>query len=243
MRRIAILSCALSLLCGAATAGAEGVTPIEGSWTATTAAGLPVSFEVAGGQVQNARFKFHWGFCGTYESALPQSVPIDAAGHWKSADSRGPWVEATFLAADRAEGTVVAPERMLPGCPQTESAFVAAPGEPILPDPPVRVKDDITGNHLAKRPHRIVLAADGSFYLRAISWQSFGGRVARATAIAYTRAGCQTCSDREVNRPRVHLRLTNLTRRGDYRIYTRLHYVLLGPIPTGFTHRGSLSML
>jgi hypothetical protein len=243
MRRIAILICVLSVLCDVTAARAEGVTPVEGSWTAITAAGLPVSFEVAAGQVQNTRFKFHWGFCGTYESTLKQSVPIDAAGHWKSADSRGPWVEATFLATDRAEGTVVAPERMLPGCPQSESAFVAAPGEPILPEPPVRVKDDITGNHLAKRPHRIALAADGSFYLRTIKWQSFGGKVARATAIAYTRTGCPTCANKEVEHPRAHLRLTNLTLRGGYRIYARLHYVLLGPIPTGFTHRGSLSML
>jgi hypothetical protein len=242
MRRIAILACALSLLCGVAAAQAEGVTPVEGNWTAITAAGLPVSFEVAGGQVQNTRFKFHWGFCGTYESTLKQSVPIDAAGHWKSADSRGPWVEATFLAADRAEGTVVAPSRMLPGCPQTESAFVAVPGEPV-PEPPARVKDDITGDHLAKRPHRIILSANGSFYLRALRWQSFGGEVARATGVAYTRTSCQTCPNREVERPRVRLRLTNLTFHGGYRIYARLHYILQGPIPAGFTHRGSLPML
>jgi hypothetical protein len=243
MRRIAVLTCVLSLLCGATSARADGVVPVEGSWSALTAAGLPVSFEVAGGQVQNARFKFRWGFCGTYESALRLSTPIDASGHWKYLDSRGPWVEATFVAADRAEGTVVAPSRMLPGCPQTESAFVATPGEPIVPEPTVRAKDSVAGNHLVTRPHRIFLADDGSFYLRGLRWQSFGGPVARATGFAYTRSGCRTCADREVERPRARLRLTNLTLRGEYRIYARLHYVLLGPVPPGFSHRGSLSML
>jgi hypothetical protein len=246
MRGIVVVLCVLSsLACGAAAAQAEGVVPIEGSWTATTAAGLPVSFEVKEGQVLNARFKFRWGFCGSFESAERKSVPIDAAGHWKYPDLRGPWIEGTFLAADRVEGTVSAPSRMLPGCPETHSTFVAMPGEPIpIPEPEVRVKDDITGDHFVKRPHKIVLSADGSFYLRAIKWQSFGGRVGRATAVAYTRAGCPACSGRVVvKRPRVKLRLTNLMPRGRYSVYALLHYVLLGPVPPGFAHRASLSML
>jgi hypothetical protein len=243
VKGLAGVICALVLVCGVGSARAEGVVPVEGSWTATTAAGLPVSFEVRGGQVANARFKFRWGFCGVFESAERLSVPIDAAGHWKYPDPRGPWIEATFLAADRAEGTVTAPSRMLPGCPQTEAAFAAAPGEPApLPQPEARVRDSVAGGRLAKRPHRIVLAADGSFYLRAIRWQSFGRPVARATASAYARSGCATCPGREARRPRARLRLTDLTPHGEYRIYARLRYLLLGPLPAGFARRGSLSL-
>ena len=245
MRRIAVLACALSLVwtTAPAPAQAEEVTPLEGSWTATTSAGLPVSFEVTAGQVVNARFKFRWGFCGVFESAERKSVPIEAGGRWKYPDPRGPWIEGTFVAGDRAEGTVHAPSRMLPGCPETAASFTAAPGEPdSAPEPEARVTDDITGNHLARRPHKIVLTADGSFYLRALRWQGFGGRVARATGSAYARNGCMTCADREVKRPRVRLRLTDLTPRGRYAVYGRLHYVLLGPLPEGFARRGSLSL-
>ena len=56
-------------------------------------------------------------------------MPIEADGHWKFTDSRGPWIEATFVASDRAEGTVTAPSRELPGCPETHATFVAEPGE------------------------------------------------------------------------------------------------------------------
>ncbi len=241
MRGIAALVCALSLSCGTSSARAEAVVPVEGSWRAMTSAGLPISFEVKEGQVVDARFKFRWGFCGTFESALGQSTTIDAAGHWKYLDSRGPWIEGTFLAADRVEGKVVAPSRMLPGCPQTEATFTAMPGEP-LPEPEVRVKDNISSEHLAKRPPKMILSADGSFYLYAIKWKSFGGPVARATAVAYTRAGCMTCPGREVAHPRVKLWLTDLTLSGEYRVYGRIQYVLLGPRPAGFTHRGSLSL-
>jgi hypothetical protein len=245
MKFVAALLCAVSLAFGVtAAAAAEGVTPVEGRWSATTSAGLPVSFEVREGQAVDARFKFHWGFCGVFESALPMSVGIDPTGHWKYLDSRGPWVEGTFLAPDRAEGLVVAPSRELPGCPRTEATYIAAPGEPAPTEKPdVLVEDNVVTGHLAKRPHKIVLSANESFYLYAVRWQSFGGSVARATATTYTRNGCRTCRHRDVERPRVTLKLTGLRRRGNDLIYARLHFVLHGPIPAGFARRGSQSML
>ena len=74
MRSIATFVCAfvvvLVLAFGAAAADAEGVAPVQGKWHATTSAGLPLSFEVSGSQLVNARFRFKWGFCGSFESAL-----------------------------------------------------------------------------------------------------------------------------------------------------------------------------
>jgi hypothetical protein len=244
VRPFAVFLCALCLAWVAAGAEADVATPVEGPWSATTAAGLPVSFEVKEGQVVNARFTFRWGFCGVFESDEPMSVPIDPAGHWKYLDNRGPWIEGDFVAPDQVEGTVVAPSRELPGCPKTETNFVASPGEATPPSKPeVRAVDDVSNRQLAKRPHKIVLSGNDSFYFYRLKWQSFGGRVARATGTAYTRTGCVGCPREEVKRPRVTLRLTHLVRRGPFRIYARLHFVLHGPIPRYFPHRGSERML
>src|SRR5882672_8825118 len=123
----AAMLCLLVLTCSASVVKA-GTVPVEGGWVATTSVGLPVSFEVKEGNVLNAHFRFNWGFCGTYESHLPNTDPIDANGHWSFMDSRGQTIEGTFVAPDRVEGTVVALERELPGCPHTRATFVAAPG-------------------------------------------------------------------------------------------------------------------
>lgn len=132
MKRVLVLT-ALVLTLSSASAQAEGVVPVEGSWAGESSDGLPVHFGVEGGNVVNPRFKFSWGFCGTYESNWPGvEFEIDPNGHWKVEDSRGQTLEATFVAPDRVEGTIVAVERMLPGCPRTEATFTAAP---IPPNP------------------------------------------------------------------------------------------------------------
>ncbi len=129
--RVAIVIAVLVLALGAAGARAEGIVPVEGSWAGESSDGLPVHFGVAGGHVVNTRFKFDWGFCGTYESRDPRAfLEIDTAGHWVVEDSRGQTMEATFVAPDRVEGTIVAVERMLPGCPRTEATFTASPVPP-----------------------------------------------------------------------------------------------------------------
>lgn len=169
--------CLLFLAGGVAGARAEAIVPVEGGWVATTSAGLPVSFEVEEGNVLNAHFRFRWGFCGVFESHLSNTDPIDAHGHWSFEDSRGQTIEATFVAADRAEGTVVAVERTLPGCPRTEATFVAAPGE-IPPDvkPKVRAVRNANTGRTAKRPRKIVLGKHGSFGFYGLRWKSFGAR-------------------------------------------------------------------
>jgi hypothetical protein len=126
--RIGVVAIALTLTIGLGAAQAEGVVPVEGSWGGESSAGLPVHFGVENGRVVNPRFKFEWGFCGTYESNWPGVYfEVDPNGHWVVEDSRGQTLEATFDAADKVEGTIVAVERMLPGCPRAEATFTAAP--------------------------------------------------------------------------------------------------------------------
>jgi hypothetical protein len=244
MKAAAVLISALALVCCAAGAKAEGFVPVEGRWTGTTSAALPVSFEVKEGQIVEARFTFHWGYCGTFEAASSTSSSqsgIDANGHWKYTDSRGPLLEGTFVAPDRVEGAVIAPPRSFPSCPSSEAHFQAVPG--ALPPPGevgVLAVGDVVSGELARRPHTIDPEEGNQFYFYAIQWQSFGGPVARATARAYTRGCCGP--NEKVKRPRATLRLTHLTRRGDNRVYARLHYVLHGPLAPYPDRRGSRPM-
>ncbi len=230
----AAMLCAMALTVGVTSAGAEGVVPIEGTWVGTTSAKLPVSFEVMEGDVRNAHFRFSWGFCGTYESHLPNTDPIDAGGHWSFLDTRGQTIEGTFVAPDRLEGTVVAVERELPGCPRTQATFVAAPGEipPFVKPRAFAVQNAITG-HLARRPHRIILGRHGSFSFRGLRWQSFGGLRAHATGSAAIRRG------KRIWRPRAQVRLSFEVEYGpDKRVYSTVRWALRGPIPPGFARHG-----
>lgn len=225
---------ALVLIGGIANAGAEGIAPVEGSWVGTTSVGLPVSFEVKGGNVLDAHFRFKWGFCGTYESHLPNTDPIDAAGHWSFADSRGQTIAGTFVAPDRVEGTVEALERELPGCPRTLATFVATPGEaPPFAKPQAFAVQNTNNGHLARRPREIILAKHGSFRFYDLSWQSFGGHRAHATGRAYI------CQGKRVWRPRAVVSLSFEVEDGpDKRIYTVMRWVLRGPVPPGFARHG-----
>jgi hypothetical protein len=224
----------LVLACSVAGAKAEGVVPVEGPWVATTSVGLPVSFEVKEGNVLNAHFRFKWGFCGTYESHLPNTDPIDANGHWSFLDTRGQTIEGTFVAPDRVEGTVVAVERELPSCPHTRATFVAAPGEvPPFVKPQVFAVQNANTGHISRRPSEIVLTKHGSFSFYGLKWQSFGGRIARATGRASIRRGKQEWN------PRASVRLSFLIEDGpDKRIYSIVRYVLHGSVPHGFADHG-----
>ncbi|HSS03577.1 MAG TPA: hypothetical protein VLK89_00115 [Solirubrobacterales bacterium] len=226
--------CLLFLACSVSGAKAEGIVPVEGGWMATTSVGLPVSFEVKEGNVLNAHFRFKWGFCGTYESHLPNTDPIDADGHWSFEDSRGQTIEGTFVAPDRVEGTVVAVERELPGCPHTRATFVAAPGEvPPSAKPQVFAVQNANTGHIARRPSEIVLGKHGSFSFHGLKWQGFGAPKAHATGRAEIRRGKQEWN------PRASVRLSFLVEDGpDRRIYSVVRYVLHGPVPRGFERHG-----
>ncbi|HEY2479337.1 MAG TPA: hypothetical protein VGI17_11485 [Solirubrobacterales bacterium] len=234
MRRLAVLICGVVLGCGvvSAGAGAEGIVPVEGPWHATTSAGLPVSFEVKGGQVVDPRFRFNWGFCGTYESERGPVVPIDPNGHWKHEDGGGPYIEATFVAPDRAEGVVIAPSRLTPGCPKTQATFVAEPGAAPFKVPVSVVLAAVGTRHYAQKPRRMVLKRDGSIRFYDLHWTGWGREVTRATGRAYLRRG------RLVRRPRVNVTLTELVEGGEQKVYLLLDYRLHGRVPPGFSRRG-----
>lgn len=239
MRRVVVLTCGVVLGCGAVfgggafTAGAAGeeVVPVEGPWHATTSAGLPVSFEVKAGQVVGARFRFKWGFCGSFEG-YGGPVPIDPTGHWKSEDPRGPWIEATFVAPIRAEGTVEAPSRMLPGCPATHASFVAEPGAASFEEAESVVEANVVSRHLVHAPKHMLLKRGGSIRFYGLHWDGFGELVAHANGRAYLRSG------KVVRRPKVSVTLSELTQQGDFKVYLQLRYRFHGPVPPGFRHRG-----
>jgi len=127
--RIVALIALIVLAIGVASAQAEGVVPVEGSWGGESSDGLPVHFGVAGGHVVNTRFKFEWGFCGTFESLAPfADVEVDSAGHWVFEDPRGQTIEGTFVAPDRVSGKIVSLETTgLPGCTRKVVGFNARP--------------------------------------------------------------------------------------------------------------------
>jgi len=201
---------------------------------ASTSVGLPVSFEVQGANVLNAHFGFNWGFCGSYESHLPNTDPIDASGHWSFLDTRGQTIEATFVAPDRAEGTVDAVERQLPGCPHTHATFVAAPGTvPPYVKPQVYAVQNANTGHTSRHPTEIVLGKHGSFSFFDLEWQSYGGPRAYAKGRAEIRQGKKKWT------PRVSVRLSSLVEDGPGRqVYSIVHYVFHGPIPWGLSRRG-----
>ena len=238
MRRLAAITCVLALAGGAAgSARAVAAVPVEGPWHATTSAGLPVTFEVSGGQVVAPHFKYRWGFCGSVESEgtrLP--IAVEADGYWKYAEGRGPWIEATFVAPDRAEGSVVTPSRMTPGCPETRATFVAEPG-PAPPPPPTFVVDDVRSGHLAEAPRRMDLAG-GRVKLFELDWFEFGEPRADAGGRALLRR-CRHCRNPEVRRPRVAVDLDRLTEQNGRRVYERIRWFFRDPVPRGFARRGS----
>lgn len=238
MRRVVALTGVLALVLAAPARG-DDVVPIEGPWHAMSSAGLPIAFEVSGGQVLNVRYRFRWGFCGSFESAVKGSVPIESGGRWKYADSRGPFAEGTFVAPDRVEGAVVAPSRQLPGCPETKATFIATPGAAPFEQAEAVVRANPRSRRLVTSPRTISLAGDGHVKLYSLRWDGFGEPVARATGRAYLRRGCQGCASREATRPRVTVLLDELTQQGDYRVYLHLRYTIDGPVPRGFARSGS----
>lgn len=238
MGRIAALTCALVLACGVASAGAD-VVPVDGPWHATSSAGLPVAFEVSGGQVVNPHFRFRWGFCGSFEQGPTGSAAIEQpSGHWKYVGTNGPFIEATFVAPNRAEGVVIAPERSLPSCPETKATFVAEAGAVPFPQAPAVVLANVITRKLAGEPRNMLMKRDGSFRFYDLNWQGFGEDTATATGRAFLRASCQRCRVTHVRRPRVTVRLSELTQQGDARVYLVAKWTFHGPVPPGFRKHG-----
>lgn len=226
-------------LARAGEAPAETIVPRAGPWHATTSVGLPVSFEIRNGQVLNPRFRFKWGFCGIFETRSQASVPLEADGYWKYQDPRGPYIEGTLTEPDQIEGSVTAPSRMLPGCPETHAEFVAEPGARPFRQVPSVVTAEVGAHRLVHEPRRMEMSHDGSMVFYGLRWRHFGDDLARGTGRAYLRHGCRRCRHRVVERPRVTVLLDELAQQGEHLVYLHLRFEFSGELPPGFHHRGS----
>jgi hypothetical protein len=103
----------------------------------------------------------------------------------------------------------------------------------------VFVERDVVGQELAYRPHAIGLSADGTFAIIGISYQSYGGPTATATAKAYVRGCTPNCAEGKEYRAPATLRLSGKIPCRGVTIYSRLHYALRGPLPSGFRRQGT----
>jgi hypothetical protein len=103
----------------------------------------------------------------------------------------------------------------------------------------VYVERDIVGQELAYRPHAIGLSADGTFAIIGIGYQSYGGPVATATGQAYVRGCTPNCAEGKEYRPAATLRLSDQIQCRRVTIYSRLRYVLKGPLSPEFRRRGT----
>jgi hypothetical protein len=235
---LVVLTCAAVAGLGAAGATAAGIVPVEGPWHATTSAGLPVRFTVTGNQVSGFRFRFNWGFCGTYtNNEGSQTVTIEEDGHWKDFEGSETFVEATFVAPDRAEGVVGAPSRETPGCPGTRAKFVAEPGAVPFNEPPVEVLANVRTHKWKRKPKTIVLRRDGSLRFYGLHWRGWGEGVTHASGHAYIK------SAGVVRRPRATLTLSELTQSGAGKVYYQLNYTFHGRLPSGVRRHGEHFML
>jgi hypothetical protein len=230
----AAATCASVAIGVPAGAGAEAPVPVEGPWSGVTSIGLPVDFRVEGGNVVDAHFGFHWGYCGNFNSHDQNTDPIDPEGHWSFDAPEGQAIEGTFVAPDRAEGTVTAVSRMTPGCPGTSATFVAVPGE-VPPPTPLQyfaTRNSLTGTQL-RLPEMIYLGRFISFFLFHMQWSDWGKSVAFGTGHASIRV-----FKREWE-PTVRVKLCKPIYDGPSRkLYSLLRFSLQGPLPAGYPRTG-----
>jgi hypothetical protein len=230
----ALLGSVLILATSTAVARAESVVPVEGPWSGVTSVGLPLSFKVDGTNVTDAHYQFNWGFCGAFESALPNTDPIDAEGGWSFIDGRGSSIEGTFVAPDRVEGTVKAVSRELPGCPATHATFLAVPGETPPPAPlQYYTVMDTESGHQRRLPREIYLGRFVSFSLYELHWTDYGQSVAHGSGPAEIR------QFKKKWRPTAMVTLSRPIADGPgKRVYSRLSFSLDGPLPAHYPRKG-----
>jgi len=242
VRRGALRSTAAAAALGAlaaltaASARAETVVPVEGPWTGATSVGLAVNFNVEGGNVVDAHFGFHWGYCGDFQSHEPNVDPIDPEGHWSFPSPEGQTIEGTFVAPNRVEGTIVTVERELPGCPETRATFIAIPGETPPPTPPqyYAVTNVITGFE-QRMPREMTLRKGLRFWLWQVKWTNWG------KSVAYGNGHASIMRFKKRWNPAVHVRLSRPIADGPHkRLYSVMRWTLTGPVPARFPRHGEL---
>jgi hypothetical protein len=103
-----------------------------------------------------------------------------------------------------------------------------------------------SGEELFYRPHRFYLSGDGTFFMQAVRWRRYGGRVATANATYEANDCIPFCYSGDFSVGPAKLRLTrpvHCQAAGiDAYIYTRLSFRLLGEVPKNFNRKGSISL-
>lgn len=158
-------------------------------------------------------------------------LPFEACAREVKAGPLTPSARRHRLAAVPRRLTIAAVALVLSSCAVAAVAG-AAPNK-------VYVMRDIVGQELAYRPHTIGLSADGTFAIIGIRYRTYGGPVAEATGRAYVRGCTPNCAEGKVVRPRARLRLSKEIQCRGVTIYSRLRYVLEGPVPPGLLRRGT----
>jgi hypothetical protein len=88
--------------------------------------------------------------------------------------------------------------------------------------------------HISRRPSEIVLGKHGSLSFHGLKWRGFGSRTAYAVGKAEIRRGSRKWN------PRASVWLSSLIEDGPGKqVYSRVRYVLHGPVPRGFPRHGS----
>jgi hypothetical protein len=225
---------ALGLVGAVGSAGAEALVPVEGSWSGTTSVGLPVSFRVEAGNVVDAHFGFHWGYCGNFTSDESNTDPIDPESRWSFDSPEGQTIEGAFTAPERVEGSVATVGRMTPGCPATHATFIAIRGKVPPPTPPqyFMVVNTEGGSQL-RLPEEVYLGRFISFLLFHMQWSDWGKNVAYGTGNASIRKFKREWTTKarvEMSRP-----IPDGTRQ---RLYSLLRFSLQGRLPAHYPRTG-----
>jgi hypothetical protein len=106
----------------------------------------------------------------------------------------------------------------------------------------VFVKASIDSNELKVRPHAVLLSGDGTLALYGISYETYGGAVAKASGRAYTRGCTPNCAEGKVRRPSATIRFSDLLRCEGKLVYGELDYGLHGPLLKGYKRRESFDL-
>lgn len=107
----------------------------------------------------------------------------------------------------------------------------------------VLVTNALGSDKLVYRPRSFLLSGDGTFWVNRVTWKSYGGAVATATARGNVNDCIPYCAAGHFTHPPAKLTLTRIVDCHGTPIYARLRYELSGPLPKGFPRRGGYSML
>ena len=211
---------------------------LEGITRATEEIGNEIGFSLHDVRVSDDG---EWA-TATIHPDLPPSQAQDAKGVYRLV-SPTQW-KLELLSNEVCFGRVLANKGMFKGTSESLgippcSRYAAPPRNPAR----VLIRRSICDETFVYRPHRIGLSCDGTFLIQRIRWLHYGGQAASARASAYTRGCNPACAVGRVFHPTARIRLSHRVRCDGREIYARLRFTLRGPIPEGFRHHGTYSLL